>query len=197
MGRLFPDDESRKGRGMKTSAQADRARRCGRRQRWRFAGNALATQKLSVSQTPTSLTIKVTQAQTDPQPAKITIYVPSGYTLNTSAAPGTNDRHDDRKRSSHVTRTSRCRSRATSSSRPRTQRARVRDGEPPRRLAAQPAGRRPDHRRSRSTSIRPRVPSTALGAYKLVVVPRACGRAGRDARAARRTARSCSMRRSP
>jgi hypothetical protein len=54
-----------------------------------FAGNALAVQKLSVSQTATSLTIKVTQAQTDPQPAKIQIFVPSGYTLNTSAAPGT------------------------------------------------------------------------------------------------------------
>jgi hypothetical protein len=54
-----------------------------------FAGNALATQKLSVAQTPTSLTIKVTQAQSDPQPAKITIYVPTGYSLNTSAAPGT------------------------------------------------------------------------------------------------------------
>ena len=54
-----------------------------------FAGNALAVQKLSVSQTATALTIKVTQAQTDPQPAKIQIFVPSGYTLNTSAAPGT------------------------------------------------------------------------------------------------------------
>jgi len=54
-----------------------------------FASNALAVQKLSVSQTATSLTIKVTQAQTDPQPAKIQIFVPSGYTLNTSAAPGT------------------------------------------------------------------------------------------------------------
>jgi hypothetical protein len=54
-----------------------------------FAGNALAVQKLSVSETPTSLTIKITQAQTDPQPAKIQIFVPTGYTLNTSAAPGT------------------------------------------------------------------------------------------------------------
>src|SRR5881628_91585 len=54
-----------------------------------FAGNALAVQKLSVSETPTALTIKVTQAQSDPQPAKIQIFVPSGYTLNTSAAPGT------------------------------------------------------------------------------------------------------------
>jgi hypothetical protein len=53
-----------------------------------FAGNALAVQKLSVSQTATSLTIKVTQAQTDQQPAKITIYVPTGYTINASAAPG-------------------------------------------------------------------------------------------------------------
>lgn len=54
-----------------------------------FAGNALAVQKLSVAQTATSLTIKVTQAQSDPQPAKIQIFVPTGYTLNTSAAPGT------------------------------------------------------------------------------------------------------------
>jgi hypothetical protein len=54
-----------------------------------FAGNALAVQKLSVSQTATSLTIKVTQAQSDAQPAKIQIFVPAGYTLNTSAAPGT------------------------------------------------------------------------------------------------------------
>jgi hypothetical protein len=55
-----------------------------------FAGNALATQKLSVSQTATSLTIKVNQAQSDPQPARIVIYVPTGYTINASAAPGTN-----------------------------------------------------------------------------------------------------------
>ena len=54
-----------------------------------FAGNALAVQKLSISQSPTALTIKVTQAQTDAQPAKITIYVPTGYSINTSAAPGT------------------------------------------------------------------------------------------------------------
>jgi hypothetical protein len=54
-----------------------------------FAGNALAVQKLSVSQSATSLTIKVTQAQSDAQPAKIQIFAPAGYTLNTSAAPGT------------------------------------------------------------------------------------------------------------
>jgi hypothetical protein len=54
-----------------------------------FAGNALATQKLSVRQTATSLTIKVSQAQTDQQPAKIQIYVPTGYTINASQAPGT------------------------------------------------------------------------------------------------------------
>lgn len=54
-----------------------------------LAGNALATQKLSVTQSPTSLTIKVSQAQTDQQPARITIYVPTGYTINTSATPGT------------------------------------------------------------------------------------------------------------
>jgi hypothetical protein len=54
-----------------------------------LAGNALATQKLSVRQTATSLTIKVSQAQSDAQPARISIYVPSGYSINTSAAPGT------------------------------------------------------------------------------------------------------------
>src|SRR5919107_4973420 len=54
-----------------------------------LAGNALAAQKLSVTQTATSLTIKVSQAQTDPQPARISIFVPTGYSLNTSAAPGT------------------------------------------------------------------------------------------------------------
>ena len=54
-----------------------------------LAGNALATQKLSVKQTTTSLTIKVSQAQTDAQPAHISIYVPNGYSINTSATPGT------------------------------------------------------------------------------------------------------------
>src|SRR5215212_9218000 len=54
-----------------------------------LAANALAVQKLSVSQTPTSLTIKISQAQTDPQPARISIYVPTGYSLNTSQGPGT------------------------------------------------------------------------------------------------------------
>jgi hypothetical protein len=54
-----------------------------------FAGNALATQKLSVNQSTTSLTIKVSQAQSDAQPAKISIYVPIGYSINASAAAGT------------------------------------------------------------------------------------------------------------
>jgi hypothetical protein len=59
-----------------------------------LAGNALATQKLSVRQTTTSLTIKLSQAgpspgPADPQPAKIQIYVPTGYTINASQAPGT------------------------------------------------------------------------------------------------------------
>jgi hypothetical protein len=54
-----------------------------------LAGNALATQKLSVKQSTTALTIKVSQAQSDPQPAKISIYVPTGYSINTSATPGT------------------------------------------------------------------------------------------------------------
>jgi hypothetical protein len=54
-----------------------------------LAGSALATQKLSVTQSATALTIKVSQAQSDRQPAKISIYVPSGYTINASQAPGT------------------------------------------------------------------------------------------------------------
>ncbi len=54
-----------------------------------LAGNALATQKLSVKQSTTALTIRVSQAQSDPQPAKISIYVPTGYSINTSATPGT------------------------------------------------------------------------------------------------------------
>src|SRR5438128_1961302 len=54
-----------------------------------LARNARATQKSSVNQSTTSLTIKVSQAQTDSQPAKISIYVPSGYSINASAAPGT------------------------------------------------------------------------------------------------------------
>jgi hypothetical protein len=54
-----------------------------------LAGNALATQKLSVKQSTTALTIRVSQAQSDQQPAKISIYVPTGYSINTSATPGT------------------------------------------------------------------------------------------------------------
>jgi hypothetical protein len=49
-----------------------------------LAGNALATQRLSVRQESTSLAIKVTQAQSDPQPARIVVYVPTGYTINAS-----------------------------------------------------------------------------------------------------------------
>jgi hypothetical protein len=54
-----------------------------------LAGNALATQKLSVTQSATSLTIKLSQDASDQQPAKIQIYLPAGYTANTSATPGT------------------------------------------------------------------------------------------------------------
>jgi hypothetical protein len=54
-----------------------------------LAGNALAVQKLSVTQSSTALTIKISQAQSDQQPARIAIYVPTGYSINTSAAPGT------------------------------------------------------------------------------------------------------------
>lgn len=54
-----------------------------------LAGNALATPKLSVRQSSTSLTVRVSQAQSDPAPARTQIFVPAGYTLNTSQAPGT------------------------------------------------------------------------------------------------------------
>jgi hypothetical protein len=54
-----------------------------------FAGTALATQRIAVSQATTSLTIKVSQDQSDVQPAKIQIYVPNGYTPVLGAAPGT------------------------------------------------------------------------------------------------------------
>jgi hypothetical protein len=54
-----------------------------------LAGNAFATQTIAVSQSASSLTIKVAQDQTDPQPAKIIIYLPAGYTLNPAQAPGT------------------------------------------------------------------------------------------------------------
>ena len=55
-----------------------------------LAGNALATQKLEVSQTasPSAVTIKLSQTATDPQPAKITVYVPTGYVLNATQASG-------------------------------------------------------------------------------------------------------------
>jgi hypothetical protein len=53
-----------------------------------FAGTALATQRIAVSQTSTSLTIKVSQDQSDVQPAKIQIYVPNGYTPILGAAVG-------------------------------------------------------------------------------------------------------------
>ena len=53
------------------------------------AGNALATQKLEVSQAGNSLTVRVSKTDADPQPAKITIYIPAGYTLNTSQPVGT------------------------------------------------------------------------------------------------------------
>ena len=53
-----------------------------------FAGNALATQKIAVTQSSSSLTLKLSQDQSDAQPAKITIYIPAGYQLNASQAPG-------------------------------------------------------------------------------------------------------------
>jgi hypothetical protein len=56
-----------------------------------LSGNALATQKLEVTQTasPASVTVRLSQDGTDPQPAKITVYVPAGYTLGASPAAGT------------------------------------------------------------------------------------------------------------
>jgi hypothetical protein len=53
-----------------------------------LAGNAFATQKLAVTQTASSLTIKVTQTANDAQPARINIYIPTGYTLNTTQTAG-------------------------------------------------------------------------------------------------------------
>src|SRR2546422_11237516 len=79
---------SKKGRGMKTFLRLAVLALAGTGA-LALAGNALAMQKLGVRQTATSLTIKVSQAQTDPQPAKISIYVPSGYSINGSATAGT------------------------------------------------------------------------------------------------------------
>jgi hypothetical protein len=53
-----------------------------------FASNALATQRLAVAQTATGVTIKVSQDQSDPQPSKITAYLPAGYDLKPTGAPG-------------------------------------------------------------------------------------------------------------
>lgn len=53
-----------------------------------LAGNAFATQRIAVSQTATSLKIEATQDASDPQPAKISIYVPSGYQLHPTGAIG-------------------------------------------------------------------------------------------------------------
>jgi hypothetical protein len=53
-----------------------------------FASNALATQRLAVTQTATGVTIKVSQDQSDPQPAKITTYVPAGYAVKPTGAAG-------------------------------------------------------------------------------------------------------------
>ena len=56
-----------------------------------FAGNALAAQKLEITQTasPNAVTIKLSQTATDPQPAKIQVYVPSGYALSATQSAGT------------------------------------------------------------------------------------------------------------
>jgi hypothetical protein len=51
-----------------------------------FAGSALATQRIAVSQAATSLKIDLAQDQSDPQPAKITVYVPSTYQFHPTGA---------------------------------------------------------------------------------------------------------------
>jgi predicted aconitase with swiveling domain len=51
-----------------------------------LAEDAVATQRVIVSQTVTSLTIKILQDSSDAQPARIVIHVPAG--LATNAAPG-------------------------------------------------------------------------------------------------------------
>ena len=80
-----------------------------------LAGNALAAQKLSVRQTATSLTIKVSQAQTDNQPAKISDLRPGRLHDQHIGGARDEDRHDDRHGLRARRRTSRCRSPATSS----------------------------------------------------------------------------------
>jgi hypothetical protein len=52
------------------------------------AENAFATQRIAVSQTPSSLTIHLTQDQSDAQPAKITIYVPASYGFTATGNAG-------------------------------------------------------------------------------------------------------------
>jgi hypothetical protein len=56
-----------------------------------YADDAFATQRLTVSQDQKSsaLALTLSQAETDRQPAKIQIYVPSGYSLNANVTPGT------------------------------------------------------------------------------------------------------------
>jgi hypothetical protein len=54
-----------------------------------FAGNALATQKLEVTQSASSLTVRISKADADPQPAHISIYIPSGYALTLGQPVGT------------------------------------------------------------------------------------------------------------
>jgi hypothetical protein len=53
-----------------------------------LASNALATQRLAVAQTATGVTIKISQDQSDAQPAKITTFVPAGYTVKPTGAVG-------------------------------------------------------------------------------------------------------------
>jgi hypothetical protein len=54
-----------------------------------LAGNAFATQQLFVTQASSTLTFKAQQAQGDPQPARVTVDVPTGYQITTGQAVGT------------------------------------------------------------------------------------------------------------
>jgi hypothetical protein len=53
-----------------------------------LAGDAFATQRIAVSQTATALKLDLSQDQSDPQPAKIAVYVPASYQLHPTGAVG-------------------------------------------------------------------------------------------------------------
>ena len=80
-----------------------------------FAGNALATQKLSVKQTTTSLTIKVSQAQTDRAAGRESPSTFRPATRSTRRRQPAARSGRPAARCSRATRASRCRFRVTSS----------------------------------------------------------------------------------